>query len=80
MINLNGKQIRELAEFAGFSIVEHDYQDENETEYTIALCPKDGVLNDDETVSHYEYVVYLSEYPEEGVMPLGDEIQLGDNK
>jgi hypothetical protein len=73
MITLNGKEIRELAEFVGLMIVDLDYSDELETEVTIAKCPSGGVCGDDGKYTKYEYVAYLSEYPEEGVMPLGDE-------
>ncbi len=76
MITLNGKQIRELAEFVGLTITEHDYADEYETEITIADCPVNGVIEDDGSTTKYDYIAYLTDYPEEGVCPLGEGEQL----
>jgi hypothetical protein len=75
IITLNGKQIRDMAEHAGFRIVEGDYQDEFETEYSIydgmtnGVCDGAGV-----PVRCYEYVSLLTDYPEEGCYPMGDEV------
>ncbi len=78
-ITLTGKEIRDLAEFAGFSIVENDYTDENETEMVIQNCPDKGILNDDNEPEHYRLIAYLAEYPEEGCMPLGEKISVPAN-
>lgn len=73
-LTLTGKEIKDLAELAGLAIAPSDYTDMIETEIIVATCPTIGVLDDDGAVAHYKYVAYLSEYPEEGVYPLGDEI------
>lgn len=76
-ITLCGKEIRDLAEAVGLVIQPLDYTDELETEMTIISCPAEGVLNDDGKATHYQLVAYCSEYPEEGVFPLGDEVAPG---
>lgn len=73
-VTLTGKEIREIAEFAGLQFVEHDYQDEYETEITVEACPSKGVLNDDNVAEHYRLIAFLTEYPEEGCLPLGEKI------
>lgn len=74
MLTLTGKEIKDLAEAVGLVIAPHDYTDELETEMTIIDCPSNGVLDDGGKATHYKYVAYLTEYPEEGSFPLGDEI------
>ena len=82
MITLTQAQIRDLAEFAGLVIqapAEGWDEFENSTEFVIADCPPEGVKNDGEpgdpdSVSHYEFVVYCADCPEEGCMGLGPEI------
>lgn len=75
MLTLTGKEIKDLAEAVGLVIEPRNYTDELETEMTIIDCPANGVLDDDGKAMHYEHVAYLSEYPEEGVFPLGDEVE-----
>lgn len=74
MLTLTGKEIKDLAEAVGLVIMPHDYTDELETEMTIIACPSSGVEDDDGNATHYKHVAYLSEYPEEGTFPLGDEV------
>lgn len=74
MLTLTGKEIKDLAEAVGLVIQPLDYTDELETEMTIIDCPASGVMDDDGKATHYEHVAYLSEYPEEGTFPLGDEV------
>ena len=74
MLILTGKEIKDLAEAVGLVIVPNDYTEELEIEMAIIDCPTSGVLDDDGKALHYEHVAYLSEYPEEGTFPLGDEI------
>lgn len=74
MLTLTGKEIKDLAEAVGLMIQPLDYADELETEMTIIACPEGGVRDDDGKATHFKYAAYLSEYPEEGVFPLGDEI------
>ena len=79
MLTLTGKEIKDLAEAVGLVIQPLNYGDELEAEMTIIKCPATGVLDDDGKATHYEHVAYLSEYPEEGTFPLGDELPLPDN-
>ena len=74
MLTLTGKEIKDLAEAVGLMIQPLDYTDELETEMTIIECPSSGVMDDDGKATHYEHVAYLSEYPQEGTFPLGDEV------
>lgn len=74
MLTLTGKEIKDLAEAVGLVISPLDYEDELETEMTIIDCPASGVLDDDGKATHYQHVAYYSEYPEEGMCPLGDEV------
>lgn len=75
MIILTGREIKDLAEFSGLTISSRFAlsEDEMETEYVITDCPKEGTLDDDGTARHYDHIAYLSDYPEEGVCPLGNE-------
>lgn len=77
MIVLNAREIKDLAEFAGFTISSRFIipDDEMETEYVVTDCPAEGTVDDDGAVRHYDHVAYLSEYPEEGICPLGEERQ-----
>lgn len=74
MLTLTGKEIKDLAEAVGLVIKPLDYKDELETEMTIIDCPASGVIDDDGKARRYQHVAYYSEYPEEGVHPLGDEV------
>jgi hypothetical protein len=75
-VELTAKEIADLAEFAGFTINRQDVaEDELETPYTVADCPASGVKDEADGVPrHYAHIAYLSEYQEEGVHPLGDEL------
>lgn len=76
MITLTGKEIRDLAEAAGFLIEKADSDDLLDTEMTIIPCPPDGIKDDDDgSLSRYKYVAYFSDYPEEGVFGLGEELK-----
>ena len=75
MLTLKGREIKDLAEAVGLEIQQLDYTDELETEMTIIACPASGVTDDDDgKVRHYEHVAYLSEYPDDGTFPLGDQV------
>lgn len=81
MLSLTVAEIRDLAKFAGLTI-DHTTppdDDELETEITIAECPPAGILNDGEpsdpdSVSHYRFLAYCTNYPGEGCVGLGNEI------
>lgn len=75
-VTLTGKEIRELAEFAGLQIVEHNYADEYETEITIET-PSGFLVNDDGEEEYYRLIAYFTEEPEEGAIGLGDAIEKG---
>lgn len=70
-LTLTGKEISELAGFAGLQIVEHNYADEYETEITVET-PSGFLLNDDGVEEHYRLIAYFTEEPEEGAIGLGD--------
>ena len=78
-ITLTGKEIRELAELVGLQIVEHEYADEYETEITVET-PSGFLLNDDGVEEYYRLIAYLTEYPEEGAIGLGEAIEKGCDK
>lgn len=74
IITLNGKQIRDLAELAGFVVMpQADY--DLESEYTISECPSGGLTDDNVTFDHYRYVARCDECPEEGFVGLGDAVK-----
>jgi hypothetical protein len=78
MITLTGKEIKDLAEFAGFLVdASLSSEDELETEFNIYDCPPEGVRDDDGIIEHYAHCVIISEYPEEGCCPLGEKIWAG---
>ncbi len=73
---LTGKEILDLARYAGIitgddPVIDQDILD---TEYTVSKCHPDGVMveGSDEEPVKYNHVAYHSEYPEEGVYPLGN--------
>ena len=72
-MSLTGKQIMELAEFAGFIIDDNSKQeDQLESEITI-LQDKEGMEvkdEDSEVMSISDCIAYFSEYPEEGCIDL----------
>ncbi len=77
-ITLTGKEIKDLAEFAGFKVDGLTKMEEEalETEIVIMECGKEGVLDEGAVgpARHYAHIAYVAEYPEEGCFPLGDEI------
>ena len=84
---LTGQEIRELAEFTGFTLHEPTpqyYEDIIETEISIDPCPKAGVKIEQPSgayeIKHYPHIAYCYEYPEEGCVPLGEEIKPVINK
>ena len=82
MITLTVQQIKDLAEFAGLTLHSRFEPDEflMQSEITIADCPPEGIRNDGEesdpdSVSHYDYIAYCTDYPEEGCIGLGPEVR-----
>jgi len=81
MLTLTVAEIRDLARFAGLMIDDATTptDDELDAEFTIAAYPPEGARNegeetDPDSVSHYRYVVYSTEYPEEGCIGIGLEL------
>ena len=69
---LTVKQIFDLAEFAGIPVDRNNYdKDSLDTPIAIMECPE-GMKWEEEPYAHYEYAAYYDEYPDEGMMPLGD--------
>jgi len=72
-MTLTTEEIFDLAKFAGLQVGKLGV--EMETELTVVECPAEGVLQDDKSVLHTVHIAYYSEYPDEGVQPLGKEIK-----
>lgn len=73
------QQIKELAEFAGFQVNGSHDEDELETEYTILEYPDTQVRDDDGCITYHDKIAYLTDYPEEGCYPLGEEVNAPKN-
>jgi hypothetical protein len=76
MLTLTVAEIVDLADAAGLVLNQKFMPDadEMEAEITIIDCPKEGVRDDEDKSTHYAHVAYLSDYPEEGIFPLGPEL------
>jgi hypothetical protein len=73
-ITLTAEEIRQLAQFCGMVVqppTTSEAEDERETQITIAPWPKKGVAGDDGMLPPRRHIAYLSEYPEEGCVPIG---------
>jgi len=70
---LTGREIKGLAEYAGFSIEPLDTMGEDilEQEFNVSDCPKNGVQDDDGVVHHYDHVVTCDGCDGNECMPLG---------
>jgi hypothetical protein len=78
MINLSIKQIMELADYCGL-ICEDGGMDESDLECEISIVENGLVTEDDAKTSAWlGAYAYFSEYPEEGCMPLNDNLITGD--
>lgn len=72
-MNLTAAEIRDLAVFAGFHVETGDI--DLDQEFVVMDCPSAGVKDEEcDTPHHYAHIAYDPEYPEEGVMPLGEEL------
>ena len=76
---LSAAEVTDLAEFVGLQVTCPE-DIEPSTEVDVYLCPPEGVRNEGEpgdpcTVSHYRFIAVMPEYPEEGCVGLGDEIE-----
>ena len=75
MIILTVREIKDLAELAGFVLNSSFEPDDEEmaTEISITTEPKD-CMDEDGKTERYEHVAYFTECAEEGCMPLGEPI------
>jgi hypothetical protein len=72
-ITLTIAELVDLAELAGLVI---DSVSDTDSELVITECPPEGVLDDDDpSPKHYRYIAYYAEYPDEGVLPLGEPLE-----
>jgi hypothetical protein len=76
MITLTVKQIADLAGYAGLVLNQRFIPkgDDLETEYTVMECPPTGTTDYEGKVKHYAHIAYVTDYPDDGVCPLGDEV------
>lgn len=73
---LTAAEIRDLAEMAGFTVDTHDV--DMGYDLTIEPCLKEGIKFDDGSVHHFRHVACDSEYPEEGWLTIGNEIDFDE--
>ena len=71
-IILTTAQIRDLADLV--CAVEEGADSDHETQWVITDCPESGLLNDEGHPVHYEWIAHSLDYPEEGSIGLGREI------
>lgn len=73
-LNLTGRDIRELANLAGYVISANDYTDEDASEIT--LKETDVFLQaDDGSHEYYPLIAYFTDYPDEGAIGIGELIK-----
>jgi len=74
-ITLTIGEIKALTEAAGLTLTAECLADkgEDDTEITVEECPQKGI-DDDGILRKYRMMAYFAEYPEEGCIPLGNEI------
>jgi len=71
---LTGKEIKDLAEYAGFIVTVED-EDQLEHEYTIIDCPACGITDYDGKVYHFHKAVICDGCDPGEVSPLGNSIE-----
>lgn len=76
MITLTVQQIADLAGAAGLVLDQRfmPSADDLEVQYTITACPPKGITDDNGQVKHYAHIAFATEYPDEAVFALGDEV------
>lgn len=72
MMTLTIDEIKDLAQFCGLEVNGEITEEDAEVEITVTDCPKGGVKDDDDSIIHCRHIAYYEEYPDEGVMPLGE--------
>ncbi len=74
MCILTGLEIKDLAEYAGFTIQPLEDVTESEVmaqEFSISKCPSQGVMNDNGILYHYNYIVQCDGCDDTECSPLG---------
>ena len=76
-ITLTTLEIADLAKFAGL-LCGLPNRESQEDQVTIEPCPEDGLRDDDEgEIWSSSWIAYMTEYPEEGSVTLGNTIRAG---
>lgn len=70
---LTAREIRDLAEVAGFSVEPLD-ADAEQAEVVVIDCPVSGIQDDDGNPTFFNHVAYFQGYPNEGAFPLGEQL------
>ena len=68
------KEIAELAAFAGLTVVDESFDDEGESEIQIISGQGRFIIDDDGSRHSFPFIAWFNEYPEEGAMGIGKEI------
>ena len=68
---LTGKEIKDLAEYAGFSVQVED-PDHLEIEYDVSECPKQGIADDEGKINVYSHIVTCDGCDPGECLPLGN--------
>ena len=78
IIDLTLREIMDLAEYSGFEIDKSKLPSEDEMETVVCIdrCHPGGLEDDDGNVEHFNLVMYFDVCPEEGVIPLGNPIEV----
>lgn len=73
---LTGREIKDLAEYAGFNLDDTKTDsDILEAEFSVLDCPKNGVMGDDGKAEHYDHVVVCDGCDGNECSPLGEPIE-----
>ena len=73
VMRLTGKEILDLAEYAGFSIEKSAIDDDvMEQEFCVSSCPEGGVLNENGVPEKYAHIVTCDGCDANECVPLGD--------
>ena len=77
MLILTIGEVKDLAYFCGLILTQEciDDKKDDDVEVSIEECPEKEILDEDDgSVKHYKKIAYSTDYPEEGVFPLGNEL------
>ena len=73
---LTGKEIRDLARFAGFDVGDECMGKDGLLDVEYEVYPDATLKEDDGTEKSYAHAAFLAEYPDEGSYGLGDSIDV----